>query len=155
MTLFDEAGAGEAQRRLVELLVEMLRGQLPVKILLSFREDYLGKVKELLSRCPELVDQALRLAPPAADALPTIIRGPFERYPGHFKRELSPALADRLVTAARRSDSAPARSASPRCRRSACGFGRARTPRRCSPRRAHKGCWRTISARRSPACRHS
>ena len=62
------------------------------------REDYLGKVKELLSACPELIDQALRITPPAAGALPTIIRGPFERYPGHFARQLSPALADRLVT---------------------------------------------------------
>jgi hypothetical protein len=98
VTLFDEAGAREAQRRLVDFLVELLRGALPVKILFSFREDYLGKVKELLSECPELVDQALRLAPPAAQALPTIIRGPFERYPGHFARELSSALADQLVT---------------------------------------------------------
>ncbi len=37
--------------------------------------------------------------PPAAEALPTIIRGPFERYPGQFERELSPALADQLVAA--------------------------------------------------------
>jgi WD40 repeat protein len=99
VTLFDEARAHEAQRRLVDMVVAMLRGDLPVKIVLSFREDYLGKLKELLSQCPELVDQALRLAPPRGDALPTIIRGPFERYPGHFGRELSPALADRLVAA--------------------------------------------------------
>ena len=72
------------QRRLVDLLAEMLHGALPVKILLSFREDYLGKVKELLSECPELIDQALRLAPPAAEALPIIIWGPFECYPGIF-----------------------------------------------------------------------
>ena len=98
VTLFDEAGTRDAQRRLVELLVRLLRGPLPVKILLSFREDYLGRVKELLSACPELIDQALRITPPAAEALPTIIRGPFKRYPGHFSRELSPALADRLVT---------------------------------------------------------
>ena len=98
VTLFDEAGTHDAQQRLVELLVRLLRGSLPVKVLLSFREDYLGRVKELLSACPELIDQALRIAPPAAEALPTIIRGPFERYPGHFARPLAPALADRLVT---------------------------------------------------------
>ncbi len=98
VTLFDESGARDARRRLVELLVRLLRGSLPVKVLFSFREDYLGKVKELLSACPELIDQALRLASPTADTLPTIIRGPFERYPGHFARQLSPALADRLVT---------------------------------------------------------
>jgi len=98
VTLFDEARAPDAQRRLVELLVRLLRGSLPVKVLLSFREDYLGKVKELLSACPELVDQALRITPPASDALLTIIRGPFERYPDHFARQLSRTLADRLVT---------------------------------------------------------
>jgi WD40 repeat protein len=97
VTLFDEAGAHDAQRRLVELLVRLLRGSLPVKILFSFREDYLGKLKELLSACPELVDQALRIVSPTAGALPTIIRGPFERYPRHFERQLSPSLADRLV----------------------------------------------------------
>lgn len=99
VTLFEEAGAGEARQRLVEVIVKLLRGTLPVKLLFSFREDYLGKVKQLLAVCPELVDQALLLTPPAADTLPTIIRGPFERYPGHFARELAPGLAERLRTA--------------------------------------------------------
>ena len=98
VTLFDEAGTRDAQRRLVALFVRLLRGSLPVKVLFSFREDYLGKVKELLAACPELVDQALRITPPAADALPIIIRGPFERCPSHFARQLSPALAGHLVT---------------------------------------------------------
>jgi hypothetical protein len=97
VTLFDEAGAHDARQRLVELFVRLLRGSLPVKVLFSFREDYLGKVKELLSACPELVDQALRITSPTSNALPTIIRGPFDRYPDHFARQLSPALADRLV----------------------------------------------------------
>jgi WD40 repeat protein len=97
VTLFDEARARDVQRRLVELLVRLLRGSLPVKVLFSFREDYLGKVKELLAACPELVDQALRITPPTSDALLTIIRGPFERYPDHFARQLSPTLAGRLV----------------------------------------------------------
>jgi WD40 repeat protein len=99
VTLFDEAGSSRPRRKVIELLTGLLRGPLPVKILLSFREDYLGRVKELLADCPELVDQALRLVPPAAAALPMIIRGPFERYPGHFARELSPALAGQLVAA--------------------------------------------------------
>jgi hypothetical protein len=99
VTLFEQAGADGVRQRLVELIVGLLRGPLPVKLLFAFREDYLGKVKQLLAACPELVDQALLLAPPAADTLPTIIRGPFDRYPGHFARELSPALAERLRTA--------------------------------------------------------
>jgi WD40 repeat protein len=99
LTLFEQAGAGAAQERLVELIVALLREQLPVKLLFVFREDHLGKVKQLLAASPELVDQGLRLAPPAAETLPTIIRGPFERYPGHFARELNPEIADRLCTA--------------------------------------------------------
>ncbi|MEN3282216.1 MAG: hypothetical protein V7607_3356 [Solirubrobacteraceae bacterium] len=99
LTLFEEPGAREAQQRIVDLLVRLLRQALPVKVLLAFREDYLGKVKQLLSACPELVDQALRLGPPAADALPTIIAGPFERYPGHFEREFDHQLAERLRAA--------------------------------------------------------
>ena len=98
VTLFDEPGLQESQRRLAELFARLLHGSAPVKLLFSFRDDYLGRVKELLAACPELVDQALRLAPPAADTLPTIVRGPFERYPEHFARELSPALGERLVT---------------------------------------------------------
>jgi len=99
LTLFEDPGAHEAQRRIVELLVRLLREPLPVKILFAFREDYLGRVKQLLAAAPELVDQALRLGAPAEDALPAIIRGPFERYPGHFDHELEPALAERLCGA--------------------------------------------------------
>ncbi|MDQ3849635.1 MAG: hypothetical protein M3296_03345 [Actinomycetota bacterium] len=96
LTLFEEPGAEQAQQRIVEVLVRLLREPLPIKILFAFREDYLGRVKQLLGSLPELVDQALRLGPPQPDALPTIIRGPFERYPGHFERELEPELAQRL-----------------------------------------------------------
>jgi hypothetical protein len=74
VTLFDEAGSLDAQQRLVELLIRLLRGSLPVKVLFSFREDYLGRIKEMLSACPELIDQALRIASPSAEALPAIIR---------------------------------------------------------------------------------
>jgi WD40 repeat protein len=98
-TLFDTDTAGELRQRIVEMLVRLLRAPLPVKLLFVFREDYLGKIKQLLAACPELVDQALPLSPLAARTLPTIIRGPFERYPGHFARELGPALAERLRVA--------------------------------------------------------
>jgi len=98
VTLFDEAAAHDVQGCLVEFLVRLLRGSLPVKVLFSFREDYLGRVKELLKACPDLVDQALRIGAPTSDALQTIIRGPFDRYPGRFARQLPPALTDHLVT---------------------------------------------------------
>ncbi|HEX6583428.1 MAG TPA: WD40 repeat domain-containing protein [Thermoleophilaceae bacterium] len=96
LTLFDEAGAAEEQQNVVQLIYKLLREPLPVKLVFAFREDHLGKVKQLLAASPELVDQALRLTPPAVEALPTIIRGPFERHPGHFQRELSPEVAEHL-----------------------------------------------------------
>jgi WD40 repeat protein len=95
ITLFEAARAPELQRRVVELLIALVRSEdLPVKILLVFREDYLARVKQLLEAVPELVDQALRLTPPRAQELTTIIRGPFERF--RFAHELKPDLADRL-----------------------------------------------------------
>jgi WD40 repeat protein len=97
VTLFEEPPAGAAQRQIVELLVTLIRDrQLPVKVVLVFREDYLGRVKELLAECPELIDGSLRLSPPRQAALAKIIRGPFERYPGHFSPELSLELSERL-----------------------------------------------------------
>ena len=110
ITLFEEAPAPDAvesalecQRRIVDVLVDVLNDEtLPVKLLFSFREDYLAKVQKLLERNPELVDQSLRLTPPGTDALPRIIRGPFEDHPGHFGRELSVGLTERLTSAIER-----------------------------------------------------
>jgi WD40 repeat protein len=99
LTLFEDEGAIAMREQLAEMVVRLLRKPLPVKLVLAFREDYLGRVKQLLGACPELVDQALRLGPPSADALDTIIRGPFERFPGHFARQLPPSLAQRLSAA--------------------------------------------------------
>jgi WD40 repeat protein len=99
-TLFDTAAQDdvlEAQRRIVALLADLLRDErAPLKLLLVFREDYLAKINKLLASRPELVDQSVRLIPPTTDALPEIIRGPFEKYPGHFAPELSPELAARV-----------------------------------------------------------
>jgi len=99
VTLFEDADAAEAQRDVVAMLVRLLRDALPVKLLFVFREDYLGKVKHLLRAVPELVDQALRLTPLSVQALPTIVGGPFVRYPGHFERELEPELVERACAA--------------------------------------------------------
>jgi hypothetical protein len=96
VTLFDEARAGAVRQRILDVLTELMRGSLPVKLLFVFREDYLGRIKQLLADCPGLVDQALRLEPPAPESLMTLIRGPFERNPGMFDREISPALATML-----------------------------------------------------------
>ncbi len=99
LTLFDEAGAAGTRGRVVEMIVRLIDDPLPVKLLFAFREDYLGRVKQLLEARPELVDQALRLGPPNADALDDIIRGPFKRFPGRFQPELGPELAQRVAAA--------------------------------------------------------
>ncbi|MDX6718361.1 MAG: hypothetical protein QOJ63_615 [Solirubrobacteraceae bacterium] len=97
LTLFDDADGHASCRSLIEMIVRLLGEEaLPVKLLFAFREDYLGKVRQLLAARPELVDQALRLGPPAPDTLTTIIRGPFEQFPGAYERELDPQLAQRL-----------------------------------------------------------
>jgi WD40 repeat protein len=99
VTLFEGEQAVASRGALAEMIVRLLREPLPVKLLFAFREDYLGRIKQLLGACPELVDQALRLGAPSADALERIIRGPFERFPGRFARELDPALTGRVRSA--------------------------------------------------------
>jgi len=98
LTLFEGDEAVQSRRALTAMIGRLLRDPIPVKLLFAFREDYLGRVKQLLDGHPELVDQALRLGPPKATDLERIIRGPFDRNPGHFERELDVALARRLTT---------------------------------------------------------
>ncbi|MCA1680084.1 MAG: ATP-binding protein [Actinobacteria bacterium] len=99
LTLFEDEHAAKLRRALVDMIVGLLREPLAVKLVFAFREDYLGRVKQLLAARPELVDQALRLGLPSAEALTTIIRGPFERFPGSYQRELDQSLAKRLGAA--------------------------------------------------------
>jgi hypothetical protein len=113
-TLFEEVPRGEtlkqaqsAQESILNILVGLLRDDLlPVKLLLVFREDYLAKLSKLFSRSPDLLDHHLRITPPSTDALNQIIRGSFEKFPGHFKRELPEDLTRDLTAALEaRSDS--------------------------------------------------
>jgi WD40 repeat protein len=98
VTLFDAHHAPEPRHELVAMILDLLRDTHPVKVLFAFREDYLAKIKRLLQARPELIDQELRLGPPAAGALQPIIRGPFERFPGRYDHELDPELAHQLST---------------------------------------------------------
>ena len=82
------------------MLLKLLRDPaLPVKLLFVFREDYLAKLNKLVSLFPDLSDQYLRLTPPGTDALHKIIRGSFEKFPGHFGREISEDLTRTLAAA--------------------------------------------------------
>jgi hypothetical protein len=65
------------QTRILVTLVKLIRGDLPIKIVFVFREDYFAKLTPLLDYCPELLDQAQRLLPPRLHTLPEIILAPF------------------------------------------------------------------------------
>jgi WD40 repeat protein len=98
IVLFDGVELEDARRRLIKVLVSLLHDEtLKVKVLLVFREDYLGWIMELLAACPDRFLSHLRLQAPGADALEQIICGPFEQYPGHFDREFAPSLVQRLL----------------------------------------------------------
>lgn len=106
-TLFEEVPRGDAveeaqaaQKAVLDLISDLHREiSIPVKLLFSFREDYLAKLSKLVARWPDLSDQSLRLTPPGMDALPSIIRGSFEKYPGSFGRELSENVTRELAAA--------------------------------------------------------
>ncbi|HWF52002.1 MAG TPA: AAA family ATPase [Solirubrobacteraceae bacterium] len=111
VTLFPRMShLSEGQEAIVEAIVTLLRGGpvsasgsgdypsiLPVKLLLSFREDYLAALKPLIERYPDLIHQGLRLVAPPQSCATEIIRAPFEKFPGHYPRELSPELAERIA----------------------------------------------------------
>ena len=94
-TLFHESSEDRASRsRIVDSILRLLRGALPVKLLFVFREDYLANLEPLLAEQPELTDQSLRLVAPPTSTAPEIIRAPFERF--SYDRELSDELAERI-----------------------------------------------------------
>jgi hypothetical protein len=88
---YDEARA--VRRQIMERLLALLSDKdLPVKLIFSFREDYLAKIVRLFALAPQLRDQTFRLTPLSEGALNNIIRRPFDNSaipPGHFKRRLS------------------------------------------------------------------
>jgi WD40 repeat protein/tetratricopeptide (TPR) repeat protein len=106
VTLFEERSsgqkAGEAQaiqdaiRDAIVCLVN--DGTLPVKVLISLREDYLAKLTPFFKRCPNLSDQYLRLVPLNGDQIYRVIRGPFEQHPGRYPREIHESLAREIKT---------------------------------------------------------
>jgi hypothetical protein len=99
VTLFPRARSfGETQSKILNTIVELLRDQsLRVKLLFAFREDYLAGLTPLLDAQPELAGQSLRLVAPPLDRTKEIIRAPFEKFPRHYPRELSPELAERVA----------------------------------------------------------
>jgi hypothetical protein len=104
-----------AQQDILTTLVDLIQDEtLPIKIIFSFREDYLAKLSLLFEFCPELMDQAQRLLPPGIEELPQIIRAPFTNpeLRAHFLKttksagsEISESLAQKIsAELARRSE---------------------------------------------------
>jgi WD40 repeat protein len=99
VVLFDGVESEEARERVIWMLIGFLcEDSLRVKLLLVFREDYLGRITELLAACPDRFLSSLPLRTPKAEALERVIRGPFEHYPGHYDPELTPSLAQALLS---------------------------------------------------------
>jgi WD40 repeat protein len=101
----DSAGFSDAQTAIIDALIELLRGgqrngsrgPVRAKLLFAFREDYLASLSPLFERYPDLVHQGLRLTPPPLDKATEIIREPFVRFEGHYPRELSQPLSERIA----------------------------------------------------------
>lgn len=94
--------AREAQTAILECIVRLLRERLlPVKIVFVFREDYLAKIERLVFRQPELIQQRLRLLPPAATMLPRMLRRPLAIRDALgkrvFPRRFSPLLRKKVL----------------------------------------------------------
>jgi len=88
-----------SQEEIRDAIVSLLNDrELPVKVLVVLREDYLAKLGPLFERCPNLPDHYLRLGPLNGPQVHRTIRGPFERYPGRYQPELSLPLADDIQT---------------------------------------------------------
>ena len=99
VTLFPRARVfDETQSRILKTIIDLLREEtLRVKLLFVFREDYLAALNPLLEAQPELAGQSLRLVAPPLACAQEIIRAPFEKFPNHYPRELSPELAGRIA----------------------------------------------------------
>ena len=98
---FDQAR--DVQKQIVAQLISLLSDQgLAVKLIFSFREDYLAKIFRLFTPVPQLRDQTFRLTPLPETALHKIIRRPFESSSipqGHFKGRLSDLACAALESA--------------------------------------------------------
>lgn len=101
VTLFEEGSCGPAsvparklRNDIQDAIVSLLRDpELPVKILISLREDYLAKLTPLFKQYPRLTDQYLRLTSFQADQIAGLVRQPYEAYPGQFQQEINSELA--------------------------------------------------------------
>jgi hypothetical protein len=104
ITLFEGSSARQSvdevaasQDKIRNAIVSLVNDrEVPVKVLIVLREDYLAKLEPLFERCPRLPDHYLRLTPLNGDQVYRAIRGPFEEYSGKYQPELSIPLAEKI-----------------------------------------------------------
>lgn len=104
VTLFEETfradtreGERATQGRILNTIASLINNNtLPVKVLISLREDYLARLTPLFETCPNLPDQYLRLGSLSGDQVYQVIRQPFETYPGRYRPQLHATLAKQI-----------------------------------------------------------
>ncbi len=126
-----------------------------VKLLFAFREDYLGRVKQLLdARARSSSTRRCASARRRPARSPTIIRGPFERFPGRLRARARAGARASACEAALDERFGSGDVSLSEVQTVCLRLWRATGPRRrCSPRRASRGCSKTSLARRSTASR--
>lgn len=105
ITLFEESIPGQSAAMTMSIkdsiknaIISIINNnKLPVKILITIREDYLAKLTPFFNECPYLPDQALRLEPLKKEQIYNAIRGPFEEYPDIYKEGISKELAKLII----------------------------------------------------------
>lgn len=85
------------QLRLLNTIVRLARDrERKVKIVITLREDFLGKLQILNRKYPQILDHRVRMGLLSRDAARQAILGPF-RDPNPFASRITPELADRIV----------------------------------------------------------
>jgi hypothetical protein len=105
ITLFEDAPAREdlsgslaLQKELFDLLADLLQtSRVAVKFVFSMREDYLGRLAPFFTRVPDLRDRFVRLDPLRSDDLPSIIKGPIERFQTRYGARMPASTLDDIV----------------------------------------------------------
>ena len=105
ITLFEDAPAREdlsgslaLQKELFDLLADLLlTSRVAVKFVFSMREDYLGSLAPFFTRVPDLRDRFVRLDPLSRTDLPSIIKGPIERFQTRYGARMPASTLDDIV----------------------------------------------------------
>jgi len=100
ITLFAESSGidfKKSQSKILKAITSIINEtSLPVKVLISLREDYLAELTPFFKICPNLTDQYVRLTPLNGNQIYDAVTGPFEHYPGKFLPEIKPDLAKKI-----------------------------------------------------------